>query len=173
MTSLDLWSEARRNRADTLPEVQHEKKIKSTDRDMRREWRALLPTDSPSYEGTPISLDPSSLDRHKNLRKAESTITVQLRTGVLGLNSILSRLRVPGISEACRCGTGVETVAHFLIWCPLYTDHRRELRTNAGGGPLSIRHLLNDPTLSKGTAQWAIRSQRFEQFTLARTLLFS
>jgi hypothetical protein len=115
-TAKERWVDEWRKRTNGLPAVRMEEKIKLRDRGLWREWQAGLEPKPPrSYETTPTRLDPLTLHKHSQLRKAESTTLIQLRTGVLGLNATLSRLRVPDISEACRCGTGRETAAHFLL----------------------------------------------------------
>jgi hypothetical protein len=172
MQTLDDWAEEWRNRTTGLPQVPYERRIKALERGMWREWQhGVGSAGRREYEGTPLSLDPTALTRHSNLTKAESSILIQLRVGVLGLNSTLSRLRVPDRPAACRCGNGPETVAHFLLWCRLYDDHRQLLRERTGGRPLAIRDLLGGHKHSKTVARWAINSGRFEQFSLARTLL--
>jgi hypothetical protein len=76
---------------------------------------AVEPTQS--YYGTELVLHPKGLDRHKGLKKAKSSILIQMRTGVVDLGTTLSRLRVPGETEQCAYGQGHETVKHFLVWC--------------------------------------------------------
>ena len=38
------------------------------------------------------------------LRKAKSSVAIQIRSGKIGLNVFLNRIRVPGIDPDCRYG---------------------------------------------------------------------
>ena len=50
----------------------------------------------------------------------------QLRTGYVRLNEYLCRVNVIE-SNTCQCGE-IETVAHYLLHCPLYEGEREVLR---------------------------------------------
>ena len=67
--------------------------------------------------------DPTFVDKtlrkHARLTKAESSLLVQARTGVIGLREFLFRRKVPGFNTPyCECGTGKETVELLVVWCP-------------------------------------------------------
>src|SRR6202165_2241995 len=48
------------------------------------------------------------LKLHKNLTKAESSLLVQMRTGVIGLKAFLFRIGTRGVATPyCTCGTGL------------------------------------------------------------------
>ena len=81
---------------------------------LRSRWRSLASTEVPSA---------SRLKLHKQLKKAESSVVVQARTGRIGLAHFLNKARVPGYeTPACRCGLGDETAEHLLLHCQLETD---------------------------------------------------
>jgi hypothetical protein len=66
------------------------------------------------------------LKLHAGLRKAESSILVQARTGRIGLAKFLYNRKVPGILSAqCRCRNGEETPRHIALYCTEETDRRR------------------------------------------------
>ncbi len=115
--------------------------------------------------------DKAILKLHKNLRKAESSILIQLRTGKVGLARFLCKRRVPGYgSPRCRCGRGVGTPVHFLLQCDIYAEQRRR-----GFGDLSrrtFRDLIDSPELVAVAAKWAIRTGELQQFELASRLLY-
>src|SRR5215469_5797736 len=53
------------------------------------------------------------------LRKAESSILTQIRTGRIGLAAFLNRARVPDFpSPMCQCGQAEETASHIIAYCP-------------------------------------------------------
>ena len=66
---------------------------------------------------------------------------IQLRTGHCSLNSYLHRFGQID-SPLCECGTGPETVEHFLLECPCYSEQRTEMRTKAGTESMRVDALL-------------------------------
>ena len=82
----------------------------------RRGWFSIVAKEEPSIE---------RLKLHNQLKKAESAILVQARTGRIGLASFLNKARVPGYdSPNCRCERGIETAEHLLLHCPLERERR-------------------------------------------------
>lgn len=73
------------------------------------------------------------IQRHAELRKAESSALVQARTGKIGLRAFLFQRKVPGVpTPLCDCGGAPETVGHLLEGCeahrpPPGLGTRREL----------------------------------------------
>jgi hypothetical protein len=107
------------------------------------------------------------LKLHDLLKKAESVVLVQARTGRIGLASFLNKARVPGFeSPNCRCDRGIETAEHLLLHC-LLEDERREWRRGA-----TLRELLSNPSYTAATVKWTIQSNRIGQFHLANRLLY-
>ena len=89
--------------------------------------------------------DPTILQLHRNLQKAESAMLIQLRTGRTGLNHFLHKARVPGHeSDQCSCGTRPETPRHVLLHC-LHETERRTALKEAQGGQLDFFQLLDTP----------------------------
>lgn len=116
--------------------------------------------------------DSRVLKLHKTLKKAESTMLIQLRTECIGLKGFLYRRRVPGVESAlCECGNAPETPQHVLLWCSIRTETRRLLR-GSEIGPLNFRQLIDDPRLAANTARWMIQTNRLRQFALADRLLY-
>jgi hypothetical protein len=76
------------------------------------------------------------LKLHEGLRKAESSLAIQLRTGTNGLDAFLFQARVPSVSSPlCSCGRGWHTAKHVLIFCPRHAEARYELRDELGHLP--------------------------------------
>jgi len=84
-----------------LERKHQEKRASLTARDRPRE-RRVVPEDTPPTRAV--------LKLHSGLRKAESSVLVQARTGRIGLAKFLYKYRVPSVLTAqCRCGAGEET----------------------------------------------------------------
>ena len=77
---------------------------------------------------------------HKS-RIVETAIT-KLRIGHVGLRSHLFRINKSD-TELCDCGQ-IETVDHYLLYCPLYQTQRRELSENLKtlSVPMTRKNLL-------------------------------
>jgi hypothetical protein len=109
--------------------------------------------------------------RHKGLRKAESSIIIQARSGRIGLAGFLHRARVPGYeSPNCSCGQGQETPKHILIYCNKYRNVRRELFDNTRR--LDFAKLLGTKAGYARASRWLIAYTNLAQFSLAKRLLY-
>lgn len=64
---------------------------------------------------------------YKTLSREETNIVVQLRTDHTHLNTTLAQIRIAPSAE-CECGNERETIKHFLLECPQWTEQRTELR---------------------------------------------
>jgi hypothetical protein len=64
-----------------------------------------------------FDLDKKVLKLHSTLRKAESSVLVQVRTACMGLAKYLYSRHVPGVPSAqCRCGGGEEAPRHMALF---------------------------------------------------------
>ena len=63
---------------------------------------------------------------YDTLRRKESNVLIQLRTGMARLNGYLYCIKATD-TDFCQCGTAQETVKHFLFRCPRWDDLRRDL----------------------------------------------
>ena len=116
--------------------------------------------------------DPKILQLHKGLKKAESSMLIQLRTGRIGLNYFLNKAKVPGYeSGQCSCNRGPETPRHILIYCPKERRRRTTLR-DPQGGHINFNNLLDSAKGAQLTSKWMIQSGRLHQFQLAQSLLY-
>jgi retron-type reverse transcriptase len=110
------------------------------------------------------------LSLHKDLRKAESSILIQARTGKIGLNKFLYQRRVPEYYTAqCQCQGGEETVRHLVLYCPRQRNRREGLLIN---GYMDYRQLIGTSKGAQALSKWLIQSGRLGQYSLAKQLLF-
>ena len=80
---------------------------------------------------------------HDKLRKAESSVLVQIRTGRTGVAHFLYKAKVPAYETGkCRCGHGNETPRHLLLSCQEEEDRREDLGQK---GNRTFARLLNTP----------------------------
>ncbi len=97
------------------------------------------------------------LKLHEGLRKAESSLGIQLRTGTNGLDTFLFQARVPSVpSPLCSCGRGRQTARHVLIFCPKHAGARHELRDEQGHLPDFSKLLSTAAGLRKST-KWVMQ----------------
>ena len=104
---------------------------------------------------------------HNGLKKHQSAITVQLRTGKIGLRAFLYRKRVPQIdSPFCLMCNELETVQHVLLRCPRWEEEREEcIRTGLKGGTRpSLKVLLNTKKGCLAAARMVQRIELLPQF---------
>ena len=73
------------------------------------------------------------INNHRGLKKAESSVLTQARTGKIGLNAFLFQRRIPGIpTPLCGFGEGPETVRYLLIRCWETKEEREGLYRASG-----------------------------------------
>ena len=140
----------------------------------RKKEQVLWPGTDPGNcqtipEDTPLNR--AVLKLHSGLRKAESSVLVQARTGRIGLLKFLYNRKVPGVLSAqCRCRNGEETPRHMALFCIEEAGRRQHLRA---GRRLDYQQLIGTSGGARRLAEWLIRSGRLGQFSLARRLLYS
>lgn len=78
---------------------------------------------------------------YNKLSASEASILVQLRSGHAGLNHHLHRIKQTD-SAQCVCGYPKESVRHFLIDCPLWTEQRKILNKVAKEHFSNLSYLL-------------------------------
>jgi hypothetical protein len=100
-------------------------------RDRKRVERIVRPGTDPGSKAIPEDTPPNEavLKLHSGLRKAESSVLVQARTGRMGLAKFLYNRKVPGVLTAqCRCRAGEETPRHITLFCTDEVERRQHLR---------------------------------------------
>ena len=140
----------------------------SINRTEPRDRRAALHNSPVGVNGPPT---PRVLQLHAALQKAESAMLIHIRTGCIRLKKFLYNCRVPEIdSPMCDCGGSEETAEHVVMLCRKET-HRRHL-LHEQGRQQSWNTLTGKPLQAKRLARWLIESDRIEQFSLAKKLLY-
>ena len=119
-------------------------------------------------------LGPKALRKHQGLRKHESSVLTQIRTGKIGLRAFLFQARVPDVATPlCRCGNEPETPTHVILRCPELSEEREQLRSRVAR-PLHTYRDLVEATESPGTARilvrWLLNTGRLPEFRLATKL---
>jgi hypothetical protein len=109
---------------------------------------------------------------HEELRKAESSLAIKLRTGTNILDAILFQARVPSVSSPlCSCGRGQQTAKHVLIVCPRHSGAQHELRDEHGHLPHFFKSLETAEGLQT-TTRLAMQRGILGQFRGARDTLY-
>jgi ribonuclease HI len=101
----------------------------------------------------------------KDLDRRQASILFQLRSGHIGLNLHLFRIRRSETPSCPNCqGIVVESVRHFLLDCPQYVQERhdlqRKLRRDAG----SLPFLLSSPVATLPLLKYVHATGRFKTF---------
>ncbi|RKK43701.1 hypothetical protein BFJ69_g18356 [Fusarium oxysporum] len=101
---------------------------KATDSGSQRRQR-MIPEGVGSYSK---QLDKALPGKHTRilydaLKRRESDILVQLRTGMARVNRYLHRIGAVE-TDTCDCGQEEETVDHFLFRCPRWDEQREHMR---------------------------------------------
>ncbi len=136
-----------------------------------QQWQASAP-----HPANPTSIEaPPGTDvlvLHQHLRKPESSLAVQLRTGKNGFNAFLYQARVPTVpSPLCSCGRGSQTAKHILIHCSTFAAARHQLRDDQGRLP-DYKQLLTTPEGLQKVTRWVIQRGILGQYRRARGFLY-
>jgi ribonuclease HI len=99
------------------------------------------------------------------LRKATSSILIQLRTERIALNHYLWRINRQ-ITPGCPCGLGGQTTRHILMGCPLHATHRQKMWEKIRGirRTTEINELLSSKEAAIAVAQFMIDTGVLDQF---------
>jgi len=108
---------------------------------------------------------------HAGLRKAESSILTQIRTGRMGLASFLNRAKLLDFpSSNCQCGQAKETAAQIIAYCSRFAEQRRIL-TNPLTCRQDVKALVSSAAGEKSLVRWFLRLRILPQFLFAEELL--
>lgn len=129
-----------------------------------RKWKAAsFYQDKEGGERMNLKKTPSLI--HKTLKRAQSSIATQIRSGHVGLNSYLYRRQVPGIeSPRCQCGYQSQNVKHMIMQCPRWAEGRAEIWRKAK--IRSFQAMMDNPEDVKRITQWILDKGWMEQFRL-------
>jgi len=111
--------------------------------------------------------DKKVLKKHRGLRKAESSMLIQARTGKISVGAYLFSIGRAADPYCSHCPGTRETIRHVLIDCPEYLN----LRYGVFGDLLdrdkryfNRKAMLSDPALSKQVTNFLFQTQLFGQF---------
>jgi hypothetical protein len=108
----------------------------------------------------------------EGLQKAESSLAIQLRIGLNGLDAFLFQARVPSVpSPLCSCGGSRQTAKHVFSFCPRRSMARHELREGRGH-LLNFSKLLGTAEGLRKTTKWVMQRGILGQFRGAIDLLY-
>ena len=126
-------------------------------------WDRDLPAaDFPSPE---LGLDQYEL--HIGLKKAESSMLTQARTGKIGLRAFLFGVNVPtATTPMCPCGVGEETVCHLITEC-IQLDEARGRLPQQYRTARDVRQALSDPEHAYRIVRWLLRVGRLQEYRVA------
>ena len=110
-----------------------------------------------------------NLNIFKNLRKAKSSLFLQILSARIGLASFLFRVNIPDFNFSLyTCGFGEETVQHITFFCNKFSNQRQQVQ-------FSLQDFLSILFSSKLLPKllfWFMFLKRLDQFNLAHQLSF-
>jgi ribonuclease HI len=99
----------------------------------------------------------------KNLDRRQASILFQLRSGHIGLNQHLFRIRRSDTPSCPHCQDNpAESVKHFLLDCPQYARERHELRRKLRRNADSLPFLLSHPSATLPLLKYVHATGRFK-----------
>ena len=93
--------------------------------------------------------------------KPKASMLIQMRTGKIGLNNYLHRIKASD-TKLCFCGN-TENVYHVLLQCPKWANFKKEI---FGPGEISknLTELLDNPTLAKKSTTFMKNTKLLTQY---------
>lgn len=165
--SLNEFTRARSQNRQTGAEKES-KTIKDWEKERRiTRWEAYQ-NSIPAHRKQPAQEGPLAYSRlylHNTLRKAESSIAIQLRSGKIGFNDFLYEKNVPGIQPQCSCGWYKQNIKHVLMFCPILKETRPDFLAAAGSN--NIHQILTTNKGVRAAAKWLLKEAWFDSFILA------
>jgi hypothetical protein len=112
-------------------------------------------------------IDPSMPSKHyrkmaDSLPRKHTSLLIQLRTGHAPLNKHLFNITLADSPICPACEDAYETVHHFLLSCPVYECHRRDLFFKLKRGSRSLFTLLAHPHAIKHVFKFIGKTRRFK-----------
>jgi hypothetical protein len=92
----------------------------------------------------------------------QASLLIQLRTGHVPLNKHLFNTKSADSPICPACEDAHETVHHFLLSCPVYEPHRRQLLYTLNRGSRSLLTLLSHPKATKPLFKYISKTGRFK-----------
>lgn len=122
------------------------------------------------------SLSKATARLRGGLKRAESSLALQIRTETIGLKSYLYGRGVPGVdSPRCDCGHQKQTAKHIVVFCPKWTGLRQRIFVTelSAGRTLDYRSVTGTTAGLRKAAHLLIETGLLQQFEMAKSLLDS
>jgi ribonuclease HI len=97
-----------------------------------------------------------------SLPRKQASLLIQLRTGHAPLNKHLFNTKSADSPICPACEDAHETVHHFLLSCPVYEPHHRQLFYTLNRGSRSLLTLLSHPKATKPLFKYISKTGRFK-----------
>ena len=111
--------------------------------------------------------DKKGLMIHTKLKKSQSSLLVQTRTGKIGLRSFLYTRKIVE-DERCKCGHTSQTVRHILMECPNFNRLRQEIwKEERRKEPFRVvewKKMLTYPPYTKKAIDFMRRTRLLKQY---------
>ena len=107
--------------------------------------------------------DRNSLLKHNGLKRAVSSLIMQMRTGKIALNEFLMSVNKSDTDRCPLCQPrrgAVQSVAHILLECTKFNRVRRDILWQ-GTGTRNMAEILGAPNLAKRAASFMARTGPF------------
>ena len=123
--------------------------------------------DTPAADFPSPELGLEQYELYIGLKKAESSMLTQARTGKIGLRAFLFGVNVPtATTPMCTCGVGEETVCHLITECT-QLDEARERLPQQYRTARDVRQALSDPEHAYCIVRWLLRIGRLQEYRVA------
>jgi hypothetical protein len=113
---------------------------------LKSDWKALWQTSRRFHKMNAIDNSfpsPNFLRLTKQIRRAQASTLIQLRTGHVGLNFHLHRIKKIDSPQCPHCDGITESIHHFLLTCPHYRNERHEMALALRRDANSMAFILN------------------------------
>ena len=122
---------------------------------------------------TPAQAAPLTKKRiklHKTLAKAESALTIQIRSEKIGLADFLFRRHVPDVlTPNCPCGWPKQTAKHVIMFCKLNSNRQSMLRSIDTN---NYRLITDSSRAMKLLTAWLMKTGLLTQFSMTAQHLY-
>lgn len=103
---------------------------------------------------------------YKDLKRAEASIAIQIRSEHIGLRAYLHQRRVPGYdSKRCPCGYLSQNPEHMVLNCTKWVKGRSQWRAKARDR--QYQAIIQDRQDIRRVTRWILNEDYLEQFSLA------
>ena len=171
-----LWAEPPPNTAREIEEARAAQgkiaaKIKKRYIDAwQTSWKTYQNRTSTPTPAQAAPLTKKRIKLHKTLAKAESALTIQIRSEKIGLADFLFRRHVPNVlTPNCPCGWPKQTAKHVIMFCKLNSNRQSMLRCI---GTNNYRLITDSSRAMKLVTAWLMKTGLLTQFSMTAQHLY-